>query len=86
MSAEQVTIDRSVLQMVFDAAVHSMDFVSGFLDGETVVALRAIAVLLGVDPMIATPPEFKCKYSGKHEGWPGEYKNPRCKWCKQVLP
>ena len=38
--SETVTIDRAVLQATFDTAIHSMDFGSGFLDDEEVVALR----------------------------------------------
>lgn len=64
-----IEVDRTTLQIVFDAAVGSLDFSSGFLDDEEVAGLRAIAVLLGVDPMVATPLNFKCKYDGKHEPW-----------------
>jgi len=61
-----VDIDESVLRVVFDTAVHSMDFGSGFLDDEEVEALRAAAIVLGVDPDEATPQNFKCKYRGHH--------------------
>lgn len=61
-----VEISRAVLCAVFDAAIGSMDFGSGFLDDEEVRALRACAVVLGADPMTATPSNFRCKYSGSH--------------------
>lgn len=61
-----MAVGKRVLQIVFDTAVHSMDFGSGFLDDEEVLALREVAVILGVDPIVATPDNFKCKYLG-HE-------------------
>lgn len=60
-------IDRAILERVFDTAVGSMDFGSGFLDDEEVSALRACAVLLGRNPMVGTPDKFKCKYGVPHE-------------------
>lgn len=82
-------IKKETLQMLFDTAIHSMDFTSGCLDDEEVEALREVAVLLEVDPMLATPPEFKCKYTGAHEVWTKEdrvtpFYHGRCKWCKKV--
>lgn len=49
-------------QLLFDALVSSMDFGSGFLDTDTVNALRRLAVDLGVDPLVATPNEFRSQY------------------------
>lgn len=62
-----ITIEKRTLQIVFDVAVESLDFGSGFLDDEEVAGLRAVAEVLGVDPMLATPSNFKCKYTGLHE-------------------
>lgn len=59
---DAISVPKELLQKVFDSAVGSMNFNSGFLDDEEVEALRTIAMLLGVDPWIATPPEFKPKY------------------------
>ena len=64
-----VTIDREVLQKTFDTAVNSMDFGSGFLDDDEVTALRACAEVLGVDPMVATPQNFLCKYRESGHRW-----------------
>lgn len=73
-------IERGLLQILFDTAVNSMDFGSGFLDDEEVAALREVAVLLGVDPMVATPEMFQCKYSGEHIGrWDGSGICWRCR-------
>ncbi|MBM4409613.1 MAG: hypothetical protein FJ038_13690 [Chloroflexi bacterium] len=60
-------IDRQLLQIVFDTATSSLDFGSGFLDQEEVEALRAIAVILGADPMDATPENFRAQYCPGHE-------------------
>lgn len=59
---DQVTIPRLTLQIAFDSAVNSMNFGSGFLDREEVEALRAVAVVLGVDPKVATPRNHWCGY------------------------
>ena len=79
-----ISIDRELLQHVFDIAVHSMDFGSGFLDDEEVSALREIADLLDVDPDAATLSNYKCKYRGWHY-WESDL--PRGKpqerdWCR----
>jgi hypothetical protein len=58
--------ELEMVRAVFDVAVGSMDFSSGFLDQEEVDALRACAALLGVDPMVGTPEVFHCKYLGTH--------------------
>ena len=63
----KLEIEADVLRCVFDAAVNSLDFGSGFLDDEEVEALRAIAGALGIDPMTGTPEKFKCKYGVPHE-------------------
>lgn len=64
VSDETLMVPRALLQCVFDAAINSMDFGSGFLDDEEVAALRELAVILGVDPMEATPRQFACQGSG----------------------
>lgn len=70
-----VTVARDVAQRVFDTAVNSMDFGSGFLSTDEVDALRAFAVLIGVDPMNATPGGFRGQYA--HEFTPEtRYKRP----------
>ena len=80
----EVTIDRKLLQIVFDAAVGSMDFGSGMFDDEEVAALRDVAAILGVDPMVGTPELFRCKFDGKHDFSPrpeGDY----CFRCRQTV-
>jgi hypothetical protein len=83
-----VEVDRATLQIVFDVAVSSMQFGSGFLVDEEVTGLRAIAVCLGIDPMKATPDNFRCKYTGRHEPW-GENYSPQyarvCRYCKATV-
>ena len=59
---ETITIETERLQALFDMAVSSMDFSSGFLDTDEVNHLRAVAVILGVDPGEATPIEFISQY------------------------
>lgn len=65
-----IEVDDEVLRALFDVAVSSMNFSSGFLDDEEVGCLRQVAVILGVDPMVATPDNFRCKYRGHHEAVP----------------
>lgn len=59
---ETTTLPTEDLRDIFDIAVGSMDFGSGFLDTDCVEALRRIAVALGVDPMTATPSGFATQY------------------------
>lgn len=84
----RVTVDRTTLQIVFDVAVNSLDFGSGFLDDEEVAALRTIAESLGVDPMVATPETFQCKYTGQHMPYPDEplYAKSRGMCCRCRRP
>jgi hypothetical protein len=56
---ETVTMSKDSAQRVFDALSNSMDFGSGFLESEDVLALRELARVIGVDPSIGTPDEFK---------------------------
>lgn len=72
MSDEQIAIPKLTAQIVFDAAVGSMDFTSGMLDTEEVEALRSLAVILGVDPAVATPAEFRSSYGHAFEPMPDE--------------
>jgi len=60
-------ISDRLLRIVFDVAVGSMDFGSGFLDDEEVGALREVAVILGADPADATPRNFLCKFRQRHD-------------------
>jgi hypothetical protein len=56
-----VSIDGELLKTIFDLAT-GMDFGSGFLDKEEVDSLRAVAVILGIDPLLATPANVLCQY------------------------
>jgi hypothetical protein len=78
-------IDRDTLAKLFDIAVGSMNFTSGFLYDEDVLALRAVAELLGLDPMVGTPDNFKCsKFGASHLESP--HKKGWCMVCKQTIP
>lgn len=61
-TTDTTTIPTEHLRAVFDIAVHSLDFGSGFLDTDEVNHLRAVAESLGVDPLEGTPREFKSTY------------------------
>lgn len=62
-----VAVPLETAQAVFDIAVGSMNFGSGFLDKEEVDDLRAFAELLGIDPMEATPYNHKYGYCPGHK-------------------
>ncbi len=59
---ETVTVPRAALQVLFDTAVSSMDFGSGFWDTENTAAAREVAVLLGVNPVLATPANHRAAW------------------------
>lgn len=62
---EMVTLSKDSAQRVFDALAGSMDFGSGFLESDDVLALRELAQVIGVDPSIGTPNEFKKDFPHK---------------------
>jgi hypothetical protein len=65
----ETTLPTEDLQTVFDTAVGSLDFSSGFLDNDEVLALRRVAVVLGVDPMKATPHNFNFVHATCDHDW-----------------
>lgn len=67
-----LSVPDDVARTVFDVAVNSLDFGSGFLDHSEVTALRRLAVLLGVDESKATPHEMTCDFNPPHEWGPWE--------------
>jgi hypothetical protein len=73
---ETITIELEQAKAVFDIAVESMDFGSGFLIDEDVEYLRAFAVAIGVDPWIATPEHHRPKYCPGHNWSKWTERNP----------
>lgn len=67
---EGILIRVGDVRAVLDVATMSMNFASGFLDEEQVEALRKVASQLGMDPLLATPHNFVCKYGGTHQWQP----------------
>lgn len=63
---KDIRVPLDIAKAVFDIAVNSMDFGSGFLDNAEVEQLRAFAVLIDVDPMEATPSNFRAQYPHKY--------------------
>jgi len=51
------------LKHLFDMAVGTMDFGSGFYNHEDVVFLRHVATLIGVDVKEATPDNFRASFA-----------------------
>lgn len=66
-----VSIEWDVLRVLFDAAVSSLNFGSGFWDIEDVRAARRVAVLLGLDPKAGTPTEFTKTFEPGGENYDG---------------
>ncbi len=84
------TVPEDIAKAVFDVAVGSMDFGSGFLDNEEVDALRAFARLIGIDPINATPSSFRDGYVHEYKPierqyWTGTERGYEtkivCEWC-----
>lgn len=65
---EMVTLTREQLRLIFDLAVGSMDFGSGFWYEEDVMAARAVAKILGVDPGEGTPTNFRSEFNHPLDG------------------
>ena len=66
-ASKPTSIPHDVAQVVFDVAVGSLDFGSGFLDNDEITALRAFAEAIGVDPAKATPSNFVCVFDPPHQ-------------------
>ncbi|MFD6636726.1 hypothetical protein ACFWDN_12985 [Micromonospora chalcea] len=74
----ELSVPTVDLQYLFDMVVQSMDFGSGFMETDDVEVLRRFAVLLGVDPMKATPSEFRSQYPHRYD--PGAW---HCTVCSK---
>ena len=89
---ESVAIDMDLLRKLFDCAVGSMNFTSGMFDDEEVEALRSVATIIGVDPMVGTPDNYQCKYGRPHQrytAWSGAIGKTTdvCMLChKPIMP
>lgn len=79
----RITLDKEDLQAVFDLALEGEGMMSGWWGQEEVDAARRIAVILGVNPMVATPREFADHTRHDYEPTPyGKDGGTKCKWCK----
>jgi hypothetical protein len=75
-----IAVELEDAKAVLDIAVGSMDFGSGFLDREEVATLRRLAVQIGVDPIVATPEEWRLQYA---HAWTPETKR-RYHWDRRA--
>jgi hypothetical protein len=82
---ELTEISTEDLRALFDVAVGSMNFASGFLDTDEVNMLRRVAGLIGVDPMEATPHEFRQQYPHAFKESRSLFASERlmCGWCNR---
>lgn len=79
----RLTLDKEDLQAIFDLAVEGEGMMSGWWGQEEVDAARKIAVVLGVNPMIATPREFADRTRHDYDPTPyGKHGGTKCKWCR----
>jgi hypothetical protein len=83
----EITVPRETLQALFDIAVNSLDFGSGFLDFEDAEHLRSVAALLGVDPMNGTPWNVRRHYPHAAKPYDGlsSYMSDKCSICQEVV-
>jgi len=68
---ETTTVRTAALRTLFDLAVNSMDFGSGFWETADTLVAREIAASLGLCPMVATPTEHRASFpvcEGLREG------------------
>ena len=79
-----MSVNRETEQIIFDIAVNSLDWGSGFLDDEQVEALRRYAEHLGADVWKATPINHRPKYCPGHEWvqpWTPRNESWLCRHC-----
>lgn len=82
MTGAPVSLPFTDLQALFDIAVGSMNFTSGFLDSDEVAVLRRVAVAIGVDPMVGTPREFATQFP--HDYKEEDYRNHKSEWIRKA--
>lgn len=83
---EMIVLSKERLQALFDLAVESVDFGSGFWDTDETNTARAVANILGVDPMEATPWRFTTQYPHRYMAsrwWREGAEVEVCKWCHE---
>lgn len=78
------TIPTERLRALFDMAVGSLNFSSGWLDSDEVEHLRGTAVLLGVDPLKGTPSEFVAQYPHPFKVWRGWTVGKPLRGCQET--
>lgn len=85
----KIEIDKEMLRALFDLVVGGMEFGSDFFDSEQTELLRGFAILLGIDPIVATPESHKCKYLKEHVPntilWISYPVGTFCTRCKQAM-
>lgn len=81
-----VLMPRGNVQEMLDIIVGSLDYGSGFLDQEQIEILRAVAEMLGLDPMVATPSEYAKSYPHAFKAWISSVNGPMttCAKCSAV--
>lgn len=79
-AAPLVVMKREHARIIFDALHSSLDFGSGFLDDDAVEALRALAVLIGVNPTEGTSSEYQSQYVHHFNGEHGPKHDPATCW------
>lgn len=83
-----ITLPKEQLQALFDLAVESVNFGSGFWDTDETNTARAIAEILGIDPMEATPFAFATQYPHGYvpkKWWRKGAEVEVCKWCHEPV-
>ncbi len=85
MTGTEIQIEREQLQAIFDLAVGSMDFGSGFWETKDALAARKVAELLGLDPMEGTPYAMSKHFGHPFNPWPpAACDRPCCAAAAQV--
>ena len=84
----KIEIELELLKNLFDLAVGSMDWGSGFWDDEDTACGRAVAELIGVDPIVATPYTYRDRFRHTYTQYDPALTHPfpetwanRCRYC-----
>lgn len=82
-----VLMPRGNVQEMLDIIVGSLDYGSGFLDREQIEILRAVAEMLGLDPMTATPSNYAKSYPHAFQAWVSSVNGPMltCAHCSALV-
>lgn len=84
LGKEHAVVAKTTLKLLFNRTVYSVSFVTRSIDLDEVMQVRLVAMLLGIDPIEATPIGMRCHF-GHHLPRSITLLGLQCARCGDVL-